>query len=74
MENSKSTSTGAFKITGDWAKQSKELKSKFSQLTDADLKFEVGKENDLLKRVQSRLDKTREDVIKIIGKTQPSVV
>jgi hypothetical protein len=43
MENSKNKTTESFKITGNWATQSKELKSKFSQLTDADLKFETGR-------------------------------
>jgi len=57
-----------FKITGNWEAQSKMLKSKFLQLTDADLKFEPGKENDLLKRVETRLNKKREEVINIIKK------
>jgi hypothetical protein len=60
-----------FKITGDWTVQSKQLKEKYSQLTDADLKFEPGKENDLLKRVETRLNKKREEVINIIKKGQP---
>jgi uncharacterized protein YjbJ (UPF0337 family) len=58
----------AFKITGNWEKQSKELKSKFSQLTDSDLKFESGRENELLKKVETRLNKNREEVINIIKK------
>ncbi len=74
MENPKKTTTESFKITGNWETQSKELKSKFSQLTDADLKFETGKENDLLKRVETRLNKNREEVINIIKKGQPKAV
>jgi hypothetical protein len=46
-----------FKITGDWNVQSEQLKQKFVQLTDADLKFEVGQEEDLLKRVEAKLNK-----------------
>ena len=68
MENSKNKSPEAFKITGNWKKQAQELKGKYSQLTDDDLKFETGKENDLLKRVETRLNKDREDVINIIKK------
>lgn len=64
------TKTESFKITGDWAKQSVRLKEKFNQLTDSDLKFETGKENDLLKRVETRLNKKRDEVINIINKTQ----
>jgi hypothetical protein len=59
-----------FKMTGDWKVQSKQLQEKFSQLTDADLKFEAGKENDLLGRVQTRLNKNREEVINILKKGQ----
>ncbi|TCP23617.1 hypothetical protein EV195_10887 [Tenacibaculum skagerrakense] len=73
MENSNKKTEESFKITGNWENQSKELKSKFSQLTDADLKFETGKENDLLKRVETRLNKKREEVINIIKKGQPRV-
>lgn len=71
MENSKNRPAESFKITGNWATQSKDLKSKYSQLTDSDLKFETGKENDLLSRVENRLNKNREEVIKIIKKGQP---
>jgi hypothetical protein len=59
-----------FKITGNWDNQSKELKKQFSQLTDADLKFEAGKEHELLTRLESKLNKKREEVIDIIKKAQ----
>jgi hypothetical protein len=71
MENSNKKAEAPFKITGNWDNQSKELKSKFAQLTDSDLKFEPGKENDLLKRVETRLNKKRDEVINIIKKGQP---
>ena len=74
MENSKNKSTESFKITGNWENQSKELKGKYSQLTDADLKLEAGKENDLLERVETRLNKNREEVINIIRKGQLKMV
>lgn len=61
-------SSEAFKITGNWDTQAKALKAKYSQLTDADLKFVVGKENDLLDRVEKRLSKKREEVITILKK------
>ncbi len=62
--------TESFKISGNWTKQSEQLKDKFSQLTDADLKFEPGKENELLQRVETRLNKKREEVINIINKCE----
>ena len=59
-ETTKKPSDLAFKITGDWINQSKQLKTKYPHLTDADLKFEPGKEEQLLSRLQSRLHKSRE--------------
>ena len=73
MENS-NKNVETFKITGNWANQSKTLKGKFPQLTDADLKFETGKENELLGRVETRLNKKREEVINIIKKVQPTAL
>lgn len=70
MDTSQNKNNETFKITGNWDSQSKQLKEKFSQLTDADLKFETGKEDELLTRVESRLNKKREEVINIIKKTQ----
>ena len=62
------------KITGNWDVQGKKLKEKYPQLTDEDWKFEVGKEEELLKRVKNRLGKQREEVISIITKAQPENV
>jgi hypothetical protein len=59
-----------FKINGDWNLQSARLKTKFPQLTDGDLKFEVGKENEMIRSVEARLHKNREEVISIIEKNE----
>jgi uncharacterized protein YjbJ (UPF0337 family) len=64
--------TEPFKIIGDWAAQSRSLQEKFAQLTDADLKFVEGKEDELLTRVEARLNKKRGEVINIIRKGQPA--
>jgi len=69
MEQPKSK-VGAFKIVGNWDVQSKTLKEKFPQLTDADLKFENGKEDELLARVEKRLSKKRDEVISLLKKGQ----
>jgi hypothetical protein len=71
MENNKNGAKEDFKIIGNWDKQSNALKEKFPQLTLADLKFEQGKESEMLTRVQERLNKGREEVINIIRKGQP---
>lgn len=56
----------AFKVAGDWAAQSKALKSKYSLLTDLDLHLEPGKDTEMLHRLQHRLSKSREETIGII--------
>lgn len=71
METKQDKAPESFKISGDWEVQSKKLKAKFSQLTDSDLKFETGKEEELLTRVATKLGKKREDVISIIQQAQP---
>lgn len=70
MENSNKSTNEDFKMTGNWEQQSNLLKEKFPQLTVSDLKFEEGKENELLTRLQERLNKGREEVVNIIRKGQ----
>ena len=70
MEPTQKRTTETFKISGNWSAQSKQLKEKYPQLTDSDLKFEPGKEEELLTRLQSRLHKNRQEVIAVIGHTQ----
>jgi uncharacterized protein YjbJ (UPF0337 family) len=72
MEPLKTKNVESFKITGNWDDHSKKLRNEFSQLTDSDLKLETGKEDELLKRVQSRLHKGRAEVIKIIDQAGKS--
>jgi hypothetical protein len=52
-----------FKITGDWYRQAKALQQTFPQLTDADLKFQTGKDEELLSRMVARLNQTRDAVM-----------
>jgi uncharacterized protein YjbJ (UPF0337 family) len=65
-EMGQNKTTEQFKVTGNWDAQSKQLKTKFSQLTDSDLKLETGKESEMLGRVQTKLNKNREEVIGFI--------
>ena len=57
-------------IKGNWNDLAKKLQTKFSNLTDADLEFAEGKEEDLLKRIETRLDKKREEVVEILKQIQ----
>ncbi|WBV60115.1 hypothetical protein PFY12_13865 [Chryseobacterium camelliae] len=56
----------SFKILENWNEQSKQLKEKYSTLTDYDLKLEEGKEKEMLERIGNRLRKNREEVVDII--------
>jgi len=74
MDNAKHTPTETFKVVGNWDTQCKADKVNFPQLTDADLKFETGKESELLGRMETKLNKKRDEVINIIRKGQPAKV
>lgn len=47
---------------GNWNEVKGKLKQKYGQLTDDDLKFAEGKEEELLGRLQQRLGRTKEEL------------
>jgi uncharacterized protein YjbJ (UPF0337 family) len=49
-------------LKGNWNEIKGKLKQKYGQLTDDDLTFAEGKEDELLGRLQKRLGKSKEDV------------
>ena len=49
-------------LKGNWNEIKGKLKQKYGQLTDQDLTFAEGKEDELLGRLQKRLGKTKDDV------------
>jgi uncharacterized protein YjbJ (UPF0337 family) len=49
-------------IKGNWNELKGKLKQKYGQLTDDDLSFTEGKEDELLGRLQQRLGKNKEDL------------
>ena len=53
-------------IKGSWNEMKGKLKQKFGNLTDDDLTFADGKEDELLGRLQKRLGKSKEDIRKMI--------
>lgn len=57
-----------FKITTNWDKHAKVLQEKYPSLTDSDLKFEPGKESELVGRISTRLNKKQDEVINIVKK------
>jgi uncharacterized protein YjbJ (UPF0337 family) len=55
-----------FQIKGNWNKIKGKLKQKYAELTDDDLMFVKGKEEELMGRLQTKLGKGREEVQQII--------
>jgi uncharacterized protein YjbJ (UPF0337 family) len=53
-------------IKGDWNIIVGKLKQKWAKLTDADVQFDEGKQEELLGRIQKRTGETREAVEKAV--------
>lgn len=49
-------------LKGNWNEIKGKLKQKYAQLTDDDMTFAEGKEEELLGRLQKRLGKSKEDM------------
>ena len=56
------------RIKGQWNEIKGKIKQKYADLTDDDLKFEEGKEDELLGRLQRKTGKTKDDLINEINK------
>lgn len=57
-----------FVIKGNWALQSIKLKEMFSQLSNEDLLFEYGKDDELMNRIETKLNKSKDEVIILLQK------
>lgn len=59
---------GAFedKIKGNWNLIKGKIKQKYGELTDDDLTYVEGREDELLGRIQKRTGKAREEIQKFI--------
>ena len=55
-------------IKGNWNEIKGRLKQKYAQLTDDDLTFEEGKEDEVLGRIQKRTGEAKEDIRNFIGR------
>ena len=56
----------AFK--GEWNEVKGKLKQQYGQLTDDDLMYAEGKDDELLGRLQKRLGKTKDEIRTLIDK------
>jgi uncharacterized protein YjbJ (UPF0337 family) len=55
------------KLKKNWNEQKGKLKQKFAVLTDNDLLFETGKEDEMLGKIQIRLGKTKDQLRKLMA-------
>ena len=61
-----STQNVRTKVTLSWNDQARKLKEKFASLTDQDLYFEQGKMDEMIKRVQSKVGKSKHELYQLI--------
>ncbi|MBC8041807.1 MAG: CsbD family protein [Rhizobacter sp.] len=54
-------------LKGKWNEIKGKLKKTYGELTDDDLAFTEGKEDELYGRLQQRLGKTKEEIRKVIS-------
>jgi uncharacterized protein YjbJ (UPF0337 family) len=55
------------RIKGNWNQIKGKIKQKYPDLTDDDLLFVAGKEDDLLGRIQRKTGKSRDEVVSYIN-------
>lgn len=53
-------------VKGNWNEIKGKLKAKYGQLTEDDLRYEEGKEEELLGRIQKRIGKSKAELMNII--------
>jgi len=61
------TSMNTLEMKGDWNVTKGKLKQKWAKLTDDDLRYVDGKQDELIGRIQKRTGETREAVEKAIN-------
>jgi uncharacterized protein YjbJ (UPF0337 family) len=54
------------KLKGDWNQTKGKIKQAYGDLTNDDLKYEEGKDDELVGRLQKKIGKTKDEVIKWI--------
>jgi uncharacterized protein YjbJ (UPF0337 family) len=55
-----------FKLRGNWNELKGKIKQQYANLTDDDLKYEEGKDDELLGRLQKKIGKSKDEVIRWI--------
>jgi uncharacterized protein YjbJ (UPF0337 family) len=55
------------RIKGNWNEMKGKIKQQWGDLTDDDLRYEEGKEDELLGRIQQKTGKSREEIVNYIN-------
>lgn len=58
------------KITGNWSELKTKLQAKYPNLTDMDLNYSAGKEDELVSRLSRKLAKTEDEITDVIDDLQ----
>jgi hypothetical protein len=58
------------KITGFWDDKKRKLKQKYPVITDEDLRFNEGKEKEMIEMLGYKLGKTKEELVHIITRLE----
>jgi uncharacterized protein YjbJ (UPF0337 family) len=66
--NKPNTSSTSLKIKGNWNEVKGKIKQKYADLTDNDLLYEEGKEDELYGRIQKKTGQTKDEVKSWIDK------
>lgn len=62
------TTSTDLKIKGNWNQLKGKVKQQYANLTDDDLLYEEGKEDELLGRIQKKTGNSKEEIIRWINK------
>ena len=67
MSDSTVTPVNSDQVRENWGEKRAKLKIKFPTLTDSDLRYEKGKKDEMLERIQVKLGKTKEELNTVIA-------
>ena len=74
LEKSGTTGAGSTLVMhGSWDDVKGQLKQNYAELTEEDLTYAEGKEDELFGRLQVRLGKTKEDIVSLIDNIRKSL-
>jgi len=55
------------KLKGSWNETKGKIKQAYGDLTDDDLKYEEGKDDELVGRLQTKIGKTKDEIVEWIN-------